>query len=183
MTKAPEPQFAELPLDADDIRDLRSDHAGEHGAVAIYIGMLDVTRDPGLRRFARRHLLAESRHLRFFQRFLPVSGKSRLLPVWWLAGWLLGAGSALVGPRAAYRTVAAVESFVERHYSAQIDSMRARPGLEPLAERLAQFCADEVHHREDALRHGAEEPGIAGRVWSALIGGGSALGVLVARRV
>jgi len=183
MTKVPELNYADLPLEAADVRDLRSDHAGEHGAVAIYIGMLDVTGDAGLRRFARRHLLAESRHLKFFQRFLPASGKSRLLPVWWLAGWLLGAGSALIGPRAAYRTVAAVEEFVERHYNAQIESMRERPGLDELSSRLAQFCADEVHHREDALRHGATEASIVGRLWSALIGGGSALGVLVARRV
>lgn len=183
MPKAPELQYDRLPLEAGDVRDLRSDHAGEHGAVAIYIGMLDVTRDPGLRRFARRHLLAESRHLKFFDRFLPASGKSRLLPVWWLAGWLLGAGSALVGPRSAYRTVAAVERFVERHYDEQIESMRRRPGLEPLAARLAEFCADEVHHREDALRNGAASAGIGGRLWDALIGGGSALGVVVARRV
>jgi ubiquinone biosynthesis monooxygenase Coq7 len=183
MLKDIELQYDHLPLEAGDVRDLRSDHAGEYGAVAIYIGMLDVTRDPGLRRFARRHLLAETRHLRFFDRFLPASGKSRLLPIWWLAGWLLGAGSALVGPRAAYRTVAAVERFVEHHYGEQIESMRLRPGLEPLATRLAQFCADEVHHREDAERAGAASTGIGGRTWDALVGGGSALGVVVARRV
>ena len=172
-----------LPLTRRDVRDLRSDHAGEHGAVAIYLGMLRVTRDDGLRRFARRHLLAEKRHLRFFDTWLPRHGKSRLLPVWWLAGWTLGAGSALFGPRAAYATVAAVERFVEQHYNEQIAHMGERPALADLALILERFCADEVHHREDALKHANARPSIALKVWEAVVSGGSAIGVIVARRV
>ncbi len=176
-------EYPSLPLTCRDIRDLRSDHAGEHGAVAIYIGMLTVTRDAGLKRFARRHLLAEKRHLRFFDRWLPERGKSRLLPVWWAAGWTLGAGSALFGPEAAYSTVAAVERFVERHYNEQIEHMRERPELAGLVSVLERFCSDEVHHREDALSQRSSSRSVATRIWEGIVGGGSALGVIVARRV
>ena len=175
--------YISLPLTARDRRDLRSDHAGEHGAVAIYRGMLTVTRDPGLKRFARRHLLAESRHLRFFERFLPPEGKSRLLPVWWLAGWLLGAGSAVLGPRAAYATIAAVERFVEDHYNEQINAMRDRPGLGELVEILTRFCADEVHHRDDALASIPAGESRLARFWGRVVDGGSRVGVAIARFV
>ena len=181
MKQHPTLDYSSLPLSTDDRRDLRSDHAGEHGAVAIYRGILTVTRDRELIRFSRRHLLAESRHLRFFNRFLPPAGKSRLLPVWWLAGWLLGAGSALFGPRAAYATIAAVERFVEDHYNEQIASMRGRPGLEALVDILERFCADEVHHRDDALRSIAHEESGLARAWGRIVDGGSRVGVAIAR--
>lgn len=183
MQKHQIPDYRTLPLTPGDRRDLRSDHAGEHGAVAIYRGMLTVTRDPQLMRFARRHLLAESRHLRFFQRFLPPDGKSRLLPVWWLAGWLLGAGSATFGPRAAYATIAAVERFVEDHYNQQIDSMRGRTGLEELVGILARFCADEIHHRDDALASIPAGATWIARAWGRVVDSGSRVGVAIARRI
>lgn len=172
-----------LPLSLRDVRDLRSDHAGEYGAVAIYLGMLAVTRDAGLKRFARCHLLAEKRHLAFFDRWIPARGKSRLLPLWWAAGWLLGAGSAMFGARAAYATVAAVERFVERHYNEQIEHMGGRPELLALVSVLERFCADEVHHRQEAVAEGGASRSVPGRIWEGIVGGGSAVGVIVARRV
>lgn len=183
MRKHPIPDYRALPLTREDRRDLRSNHAGEHGAVAIYRGMLAVTQDPGLTRFARRHLLAESRHLKFFRRFLPADGKSRLLPIWWLAGWLLGAGSALSGPRAAYTTIAAVERFVEDHYNRQIMSMRGRTGLDELVAILRRFCADEIHHRDDALASIPAGDSWLARTWGLVVDSGSRVGVAIARRI
>lgn len=177
------PSYACLPLSREDRRDLRSDHAGEHGAVAIYRGILSVTRDPDLQRFARHHLLTEMRHLRFFERFLPQGGKSRLLGVWWCAGWLLGASAAVFGARATYATIAAVERFVEGHYLEQIENMEARSGLEDLVAILRKFCADEVHHRKDAEVRIAPRRGRIGDAWSRLVAGGSRVGVAIARRI
>ena len=71
-------------------RDLRSDHAGEAGAVFIYRGILSCTRDSALREFATEHLATEQRHLAFFEQWLPASLKSRLIPLWKLAGWPVG---------------------------------------------------------------------------------------------
>ncbi len=175
--------FDDLPLSPDTVADLRSDHAGETGAVQIYRGMLAVSRDPVVQRFALTHIRTELRHLRFFDRWLPMRYHSRLLPVWRAAGWLLGAGSALFGRSAAFHTVAAVETFVERHYLAQIEIMDKTPRLENLCGVLRQFCDEEVHHRNDASSRVTDAPGWLPRAWAHVVGLGSMFGVLVARRV
>lgn len=175
--------FENLPLTPADVADLRSDHAGEAGAVEIYRGMLCVSSDAELRRFAHAHIRAERRHLRFFEEWLPSRHRSRLLPVWRSAGWLLGAISALCGRRTAYRTVVAVETFVEKHYQAQIEAMSATPDLEALVDTLRGFCAEEVHHRNDAARRVNEPDGWVTRAWVNTVAMGSAIGVRVARKI
>ncbi len=175
--------FESLPLTPALISDLQSDHAGEAGAVQIYRGMLAVSRDEAVRQFAMAHIRTEMRHLRFFERWLPKRHHSRLLPVWRAAGWLLGATSALFGRQAVFRTVGAVETFVEDHYLAQIHNMESTRGLEPLVAVLRDFCADEVHHRSDADARLTRTGGAIARFWAYLIATGSALGVRVARRI
>ena len=177
------PQFTQLPISRALARDLRSDHAGEHGAVAIYVGILAVTRSDAVRSFARHHLRTEARHRRFFERWLPREYRSRLLPVWWAAGWLLGAIAALGGRRFVFRTIEAVETFVEGHYQAQIDAMRGEPRLSALRQILEKFCADEVAHRDDAARRNDRLDGLLDRLWVAIVGGGSAAGVALARLI
>ncbi len=175
--------FEQLPLSPALVADLRSDHAGETGAVQIYRGMLAVSRDPAVRRFALAHIRTELRHLRFLDRWLPRRHHSRLLPVWRAAGWLLGAGSALFGRRAAFHTVAAVETFVERHYLEQIEAMQTVPQLDDLRNVLRRFCEEEVHHRDDASKRVEDTEGFAVRAWAYLVGVGSTFGVRIARKV
>ena len=177
------PPFDSLPLTEQDVRDLRSDHAGEHGAVAIYCGILAISRSARVRRFAYEHMRTELRHRRFFRAWLPTERQSMLLPVWWSAGWLLGATAAVFGDRSVFRTITAVETFVEQHYNEQIDGMTDRPELRELRALLICFCADEVLHRDDAAGRVAGEGGAVARVWSAIVGIGSAAGVALARRL
>ena len=89
---------------ADLVGDLRSDHAGETGAVWIYRGLLAVSRDAGVREFAKRHLATEQGHLDKVEAVLPWPQRSRLLPGWRVAGFMTGALPALLGPRAVYAT-------------------------------------------------------------------------------
>ena len=105
------------------VGDLRSDHAGELGAVWIYRGLLAVSADPGVRAFASRHRATEQSHLDKIEAVLPWPQRSRLLIGWRVAGFLTGALPALVGPRAVYATIAAVETFVNQHYQHQIDRL------------------------------------------------------------
>lgn len=179
--------FERLPIDESLIRDLRSDHAGEVGAVEIYRGMLAVTRSEELRAFAREHITTELRHRQFFDEWLPRKHQSRLLWVWRAAGWALGAFSALLGERSAYQTVAAVETFVEKHYREQLHALDSNAELEPLRAQLEQFCSEEVAHQRDASarvsRDGEAAPGRLRAAWSAVVGLGSTIGVAVARRV
>ena len=107
------------------LQDLRTDHAGETGAVMIYRGVLAVTRDRTLRDFAFHHREAELRHLALMEELLPHRRRSRLLPLWRLSGWLTGALPACIGPRAVYATIEAVETFVDHHYAAQLDMIDA----------------------------------------------------------
>ena len=168
------------------VADLRSDHAGEVGAVAIYRGVLAVSRDADLRGFAQRHLLTEARHQRLIEGWLPAPQRSRLLPGWRIAGWLTGALPALLGPRAVYATVAAVEVFVDQHYARQLRRIDAEPAhaLLPLLRReLAECQADEREHRDEALaRCGAQPVPAWLRGWTVLVGRGSAVAVRLARR-
>lgn len=167
-------------------RELRSDHAGETGAVFIYRGIVAVARwrrDDELLAFANHHGRTEAEHLSLIEAWLPVQQRSVLLVPWRLAGWLTGALPALLGRRAVYGTVAAVETFVDHHYQQQIDHLRQHGGPDGLLELLVRCQADEVHHRDEAagLGGGALPWGL--RLWCGLVGAGSAAAVVVARRM
>jgi len=189
------PTVLTLPWPASVTADLRSDHAGEVGAVQIYRGVLAVSRDPAVRAFALHHLETEQQHLACIEGHLPAAARSRLLPAWRVAGWLTGALPALAGPRAVYATVAAVESFVDQHYAEQIghiDRLLSEPAaqdtggdtLAALADLRSDLQAcrqDELRHREEALVAGVAV-GPMVRVWAAAVGSGSAWAVALARR-
>lgn len=73
------------------LRALRSDHAGETGAVFIYRGIVAVGTlrgDTDLITFAQRLRATESEHLRLIEDWLPPKLRSRLLGPWRIAGWL-----------------------------------------------------------------------------------------------
>ena len=164
--------------------ELRSDHAGETGAVRIYDGILAVSRDPAVRAFAARHRATEQGHLALLEALLPPAERSRLLPLWRVAGWLTGALPALFGPRAVFATVDAVETFVDHHYRAQTDRLAAE-GILPEVHALLERCREEeVHHRDEAREAGAgAAPGPLLRAWARLVAGGSAAAVAAARRL
>ncbi|MEE4659047.1 MAG: demethoxyubiquinone hydroxylase family protein [Halieaceae bacterium] len=164
--------------------DLRSDHAGETGAVYIYRGILALSRDPLVREFAAEHLDTEQQHLAFFEGWLPKSLHSRLLPLWRLSGWLLGAVSTLGGRRGVFLTIAAVETFVVQHYQDQIDYLRDQQEHREIRAVLRRFQRDEDHHRADAAGRDADyRPGLLGRGWARIVGEGSRLAVVAARRL
>lgn len=166
------------------VADLRTDHAGETGAVCMYRGVLSVAHDPALRAFARRHMATEEGHLREIEAWLPLADRSLLLPVWRLAGWLTGALPALLGPRAVYGTIESVERFVEQHYEEQIQRLDVQPALSALRQTLVDCQGDEVAHRAEAAgARGAGEPGAGLRVWGWLVGVGSRGAVAVCRHL
>jgi len=165
------------------IGDLRSNHAGETGAVMIYRGILAACRDPEIRRFAQHHLATEREHLARFAALLPPGQRSALLPVWRVAGWLTGFLPALVGPDAVYATIDAVESFVDNHYEDQVSKLPTTGPGGALRALLIACQADEVAHRDEAREARAVAAGPITRAWTWLVGTGSALAVAAARRV
>jgi ubiquinone biosynthesis monooxygenase Coq7 len=180
------------PLPLRLLSDLRTDHAGETGAVMIYRGILAATRDAAVRRFASGHLATEADHLAAIEQLLAPRHRSRLLPLWRGAGWLTGALPAWLGPRAVYATIEAVETFVDHHYTDQIEFIdRLDPGrthapLQALRALLLSFRGDEIGHRDEAaalLDCYASPPSPVLRLWTWAVGVGSRVAVLVCRRV
>jgi demethoxyubiquinone hydroxylase (CLK1/Coq7/Cat5 family) len=162
------------------MRELRSDHAGETGAVCIYRGILAVSRDQAVREFAQRHLATELTHLEAMEMLVPAGSRTRLLTLWRVAGWLTGALPAVAGPGAVYATIAAVESFVDRHYLQQIQRL---PADNALREQLCAFRDDELHHRDEALQAAPSRRGWLLTLWCTVVGLGSEGAVVIARRV
>lgn len=139
---------------------LRVDQAGEYGAVRIYAGQLAVLGD---RHPASRAISAmaaqEAGHLARFDAMLAQRGvrPTLLQPFWHVAGFALGAASALMGPEAAMACTAAIETEIDRHYQEQRDELAGHEPADPeLAGTIAQFQAEEVEHRDAALAAGAE---------------------------
>jgi ubiquinone biosynthesis monooxygenase Coq7 len=163
-------------------RILRVDHAGEHGAVRIYEGQLAVLGATPAGAVIRRMAEQEQRHLAAFDRMLPERKvrPTALAPLWHVAGFALGAATALMGKRAAMACTVAVEEVIDEHYAAQSAQLGAEePELKTLIE---DFRREEIEHRDEGLAHGAEQtPGY--EALRTAIKAGSRLAIWLSTRV
>ena len=159
MTRKARPAFPGTDKSADIEAMIRVDHAGEYGAVRIYEGQLAVL---GARRSkaidAIRHMAEQE--LRHLARFDALINERRvrptaLAPVWRIAGFALGAATAMLGEKAAMACTAAVESVIDEHYAAQV--VRLGEADPELTQTVETFRLEEVTHRDTALAHGAQE--------------------------
>jgi 3-demethoxyubiquinol 3-hydroxylase len=142
---------------ADRAAMLRVDQAGEYGAVRIYAGQLAVLGDRHpMSREVDRMAAQEERHRAHFDAMMARRGvrPTLLQPLWHVAGFALGAGTALLGPEAAMACTAAIETEIDAHYARQLESLGADDP--ELSTAIADFQAEEVEHREAALKAGAE---------------------------
>jgi len=144
-------------------RMIRVDHAGEFGANRIYAGQLAVLGKTKSGPLIQHMWDQEKEHLRIFEKLI-VKHRVRptaLLPLWNIAGYLLGAGTSLLGPRGAMACTVAVESVITEHYNNQIRLLMSRPDdPEVNAEILAYIkkCRDEEEeHHDTGLEQGAEQ--------------------------
>ena len=161
---------------------LRSDHAGEVGAVYIYKGILSIAKDPALVEFSKRHLETEKEHLRKIEEVLPVSKRSKLVGIWKVAGYLLGFLPSLFGPRIVFATIEAVESFVEDHYEEQLRYLRAQDDPDQALINLLQSCQDdEIEHKNESAIKKRFAPGFLLNFWMKIVGWGSSSAVKVAK--
>ncbi len=136
---------------------LRVDHAGEYGATRIYEGQLDVLGRGRAAGAIRQMAEAEKRHLARFERLLQERRvrPTLLHPLWNVAGYALGAATALLGEHAAMACTVAVEEVIDEHYQAQAKILgKDDPAIR---ETILSFRGDEIAHRDLALAQGAEE--------------------------
>lgn len=165
---------------------LRVDHAGELGAVHIYRGQRAVLEQaPAHGRVAEQLAEMEGHEAVHLARFDQLLTDHRvrptaLAPMWRLAGFALGAGTALMGAKAAHACTEAVESVIEGHYAGQIAELAGR---EPeLAAELSKFRDEELAHRDLAVEEGAREaPGYG--LLSAVIRAGCRAAIKISEKV
>lgn len=137
---------------------IRVDQAGEYGATRIYAGQLAVMDGRHPDADLIRHMAAqEAEHLERFNSLLTERQvrPSLLQPVWHVAGFALGAATALMGPRAAMACTAAIETEIDHHYQEQLDQLGSSDP--ELTQTIAAFKAEELEHKASAIAHGAEE--------------------------
>lgn len=132
-------------------RILRVNHAGEHGAIAIYEAQIK-----GAGKASRLHaFLSETRghevqhREKFHRAMMPRGAKPcRMLFVWSVGGALLGRLTALLGDRGIMVCTAAVERTVHHHLEEQLAFL---DGVDPeLAAIVRDVQREEVMHLEAA---------------------------------
>jgi ubiquinone biosynthesis monooxygenase Coq7 len=135
---------------------LRVDQAGEYGATRIYAGQLAVLRPncPEAKLIARM-AAQEQRHLKRFDHLMAERRvrPTVLQPLWNVAGYALGAATALMSEQAALACTDAIETEIDKHYGSQL----AEIGDDDpeLASDIAEFQAEEIEHRDSARAAGA----------------------------
>ncbi|MGD9811511.1 MAG: demethoxyubiquinone hydroxylase family protein [Sphingobium sp.] len=137
---------------------LRVDQAGEYGATRIYAGQLAVMGDRHpMARSISAMAAQEDRHRKHFDAMIAERGvrPTLLQPIWQVAGFALGAVTAAIGPEAAMACTAAIETEIDRHYSAQLEELGDADT--ELSDAIGDFQAEEVEHRDTAIASGAED--------------------------
>jgi ubiquinone biosynthesis monooxygenase Coq7 len=165
-------------------RALRVDHAGEVGAVRIYEGQLAVLGRGPAGEVLRAMKAKEEAHRDELAGLLSARGvrPTALAPLWDVAGFALGAATALLGRKAAMAATVAVEEVIEEHYRTQHDALSAT-GSEPELTRLVErFGADETAHKNEAIAQGAHEAPAYSALTTA-IKAGSRLAIWLSTRV
>ncbi|MBA3576393.1 MAG: demethoxyubiquinone hydroxylase family protein [Sphingomonas sp.] len=143
---------------ADSAAMIRVDQAGEYGATRIYAGQLAVLRPSSpAAKLISRMAMQEQRHLERFDHLVAERGvrPTALQPMWNVAGYALGAATALISPDAAMACTDAVETEIDLHYQSQLEELGEDDS--ELSADIAEFRAEELEHRDTARAAGAEK--------------------------
>jgi len=162
---------------------IRVDQAGEYGATRIYAGQLAVMGDrTPAARMINGMANQEERHRAFFDGMIARRGvrPTALQPFWDVAGFALGAVTAVIGPAAAMACTAAVETEIDLHYQRQLAELGSDDP--ELSQAVAEFREEELEHRDTALAHGAETA-IAYPLLSGLIRAGCRAAIAISKRI
>lgn len=149
-------------------RMIRVNHAGEYGAKRIYAGQLVVLGKSPCGDILRHMAQQEQEHLDKFSDMM-VKRRVRptaLMPLWHVAGFALGAATALLGEKVAMACTVAVESVIDEHYAAQ--EVELGGNEQELKQVVSKFRAEEQEHHDTALANGAEESPLYGALTSVI---------------
>ncbi len=161
---------------------VRVNHAGEYGAKRIYAGQLAVLGKSDVGHEIRHMAEQEEEHLQYFsdeivkRRVRPTA----LMPLWHVAGFALGAATAMMGKKAAMACTVAVEEVIDEHYRHQQSTLGKDE--KTLNAAIQKFREEELEHRDTGLAHNAEQA-IAYPLLSKAIKKGSKLAIWLSERV
>ncbi|MDX2142154.1 MAG: demethoxyubiquinone hydroxylase family protein [Rhodospirillaceae bacterium] len=161
---------------------IRVNQAGEFGAKRIYEGQLAVLGDSDAAPILKDMLAQEQQHLDRFNTLIAERGvrPTALEPLWNVAGFALGAATALMGREAAMACTVAVEDVIGEHYAEQAASLG--DDETELRTTIESFRRDEMHHRDVSLREGAEKAP-AYPVLTGAIKAGTRLAIWLSKRI
>lgn len=81
-----------------------------------------------------------------------------MLPLWNVAGFMLGAGTAMMGEKAAMACTVAVESVIIEHYNDQLRQLMEQPNPDKeILALITKYRDEEQEHHDCGLEHGAEQ--------------------------
>jgi ubiquinone biosynthesis monooxygenase Coq7 len=161
---------------------IRVNHAGEYGARRIYAGQMAVLRRTKEEALLRHMAEQEAVHLQYFDETMKARHirPTALMPVWHVLGFALGAGTALLGRKAAMACTVAVEEVIDQHYQSQLDELES--GEKDLKAHISKFRQEELEHRDIGLTHDAREAPAYGLLTTA-IKTGSRLAIWLSKRI
>lgn len=141
-------------------RIVRVNHAGEYGAIRIYSAQIAIARRlwPDVVPALEKMLADEIAHCDKFFAAMPArrSRPCRVMQLWSLGGFVLGAATALAGRRTIWICTASVEETVHRHLDEQMHFLAARD-LD-LYRIIASIRDEELAHLTHAESQLADTP-------------------------
>lgn len=165
-------------------RILRVDHAGEHGAIAIYSSQIALAkkRYPDLLPWLEATIAHERSHRSLFLEAMPsrAAKPCRLLQVWSVGGACLGFLTGMLGRSGVMICTAAVERTVHEHLIEQIAYLDHADA--ELAATVRAILKDEDSHLADAEAGLSESAGIVQSVVGAAVAAATEALIFVSTR-
>ncbi len=162
---------------------IRVDHAGEFGATRIYDGQIAIFgKESKIGKTIKHMADQEKEHIDKFNELI-LEHRVRptvLLPVWNVAGFALGASTALLGEKAAMACTVAVEKVIGEHYQEQIELIEE--DHKDLKKTISKFRDDELEHHDIGIEHDAENaPGY--KIMSKVIEFGCKTAIAISKKI
>lgn len=163
---------------------IRVNHAGEFGARRIYEGQYDFIKDSEAKSLIAHMRDQELPHLSYFEREI-ANRKIRptlLHPLWNIAGYALGAITAICGTKTAMMCTEAVEEVIADHYQEQIIQLENNQREKELHEKISQFRQEEIEHHDIAVDNNSRNAP-AYRIMSSIVKKGCKIAIHLSKRI
>jgi ubiquinone biosynthesis monooxygenase Coq7 len=136
---------------------IRVNHAGEYGAIHIYLGQMQKTKNNKIKSIIQDMYDGEKIHLQYFEEQI-IKRSVRptiMMPIWRILGRSLGKISSILGVKIAMLLTDSIESVIDEHYKKQLEYLSKIKCEKDLADHIAKFREEELHHKDVAIENGS----------------------------